>query len=192
MPTCPGSPGAPHMPPCALLLQALKQRQRARKNRRKCPSPEKARPVSREGNRPSQGKGPQDHPAALGLWGLAVTLAGIGEAQSSQRLSPLHPPGLQRTCSLRSMGREWVVTQAPTPGQPRPTPPQSLQISWGRFWASSWWISPTPTPAQEVGPRKAWRAGTPRPVPWERGSQGRGEGWSSMQNWRYWGTCGWA
>lgn len=54
-----------------------------------------------------------------------------------------------------------------------------LQLLWGRG---------------KVGqaPGVCGGAGTTRSVHGGGGSQGRAEGWHSMQNWRYWGTCGWA
>lgn len=42
------------------------------------------------------------------------------------------------------------------------------------------------------GPRGVWRGRNHQVSSRWGGSQGRAEGWHSMQNWRYWGTCGWA
>lgn len=105
VPIWPGSSGAPHVPPWALLPQALKQRHRASRNRRKCPSPETVLRMYR-GKQASGGQAPPQ--SACQGWvrgGWQPLWAGLGVLSMAPRLCS---PGLYGTCSLSAVGRKWA------------------------------------------------------------------------------------
>lgn len=145
--------------------------------------------------------------SGLGERGLAATVGWAGRPQHGSL--PLPSRALWDLQPERSGEKVGIATQASAPCQLCPasespnwlgkvlgqqltgTPPFPHTLRWDAPGTSS--MPPASLGRQEVGPQRGLEGQeTLGQFMVGSRSQGRGQGWHSVQNQRYWGTCSWA